>query len=180
MGPRRRAPRSAARPPASPVLSAGGRLARVGADSPLRDSSPWQPPTRVRLPMRRMEGGAGRGQGANRSGSQPPGPPPASPSDPPGNQSAPREPKVHAPQAWHCANTDPTSDAVYTSGHSEPFGVWLCALRAASPRRRKRGPRKRRPTTQESGQVALEEGLRGAVTADHSCPAACDPSLGSL
>lgn len=59
MGPRRRAPLSAALPLASPAPSAGGGLARFRADSQLSDPSPWQPPTRVRLPMRRREGGAG-------------------------------------------------------------------------------------------------------------------------
>ena len=94
------------------------------------------------------------------------------PPDQPRSQRSPREPKIRCPQTWHRASTDPTTDAVYTSSHSEPFGVRLCASRAASPRRRSQGPRKRRRATQDSGQVALEDGLRGAVIAGRSCPAA--------
>ena len=52
----------------------------------------------------------------------------------------------------------------------------MCASRAASPRRRTQGPRKRRRATQDSGQVALEEGPRGAVIAGRSCAAACAQS----
>lgn len=167
-----RAPPSAPRPPLLPPPEADWlRLA-------LTRNSETRCPGNPRRACGCQSGGGreGRGQGATRAGSRRRGSRPAFPPDQPRSQRPPREPKIRCPQAWHRASTDPTTDAVYASSHSEPFGVRLCASRAASPRRRNQGPRKRRRATQDSGQVALEEGLRGAVIAGRSCTAACAQS----
>nr|XP_060460479.1 proline-rich protein 2-like [Panthera onca] len=73
------------------------------------------------------EAARGRGRAGPRcrlSGVRAPGPAPrAGPGDPPGIRRTPREPEVRAAKAWRCANTDPTSDAVYTFG---PASLWAC------------------------------------------------------
>lgn len=144
MEPGRRSPLPFLGPPPAP--SAGDRLDGFCADSQLSDPSPWQPPTRVRLPMRRREGGAGRGQGATGAGSG--APLCVRPTDPPWSQREPKEPKVRYSQAKALCHHRPDVRCCPHCSHNEPF---RCAVVCSQSGKSKKGPRTEKTPARDPG-----------------------------